>query len=69
MLTNHLNVTLFVIPILLSSPAIWDHRVDLHTCRRILSVFNTAAIGILQNEASDEPRALIRNAALTEKHG
>ncbi|KUL89928.1 hypothetical protein ZTR_02859 [Talaromyces verruculosus] len=56
MLTNHLNVTLLSSQ-LLSSPAIWDHRVDLHTCRRILSVFNTAAIGILQNEASDEPRA------------
>ncbi|KAH8696003.1 putative peroxisomal membrane protein Pex17 [Talaromyces proteolyticus] len=55
-LTNPLNVTLLSSQ-LLASPAIWDHQIDLHTCRRILSVFNTAAIGIIQNEASDEPRA------------
>lgn len=28
---------------------------DLETCRRIISVFNTAAITILQNEAIDDP--------------
>jgi hypothetical protein len=56
MLTNPLNVTLLSSQ-LLSAQAIWDHRVDLQTSRRILSVFNTAAVGILQNEASDEPRA------------
>jgi hypothetical protein len=55
-LTNPLNVTLLSSQIL-ASPAIWDHQIDLHTCRRILSVFNTAAIGIIQNEAADEPRA------------
>lgn len=55
-LTNHLNVTLLSSQ-LLSSPAIWDHQIDLHTCRRVLSVFNTAAIGILQNESSEDPRA------------
>ncbi|CRG90503.1 hypothetical protein PISL3812_07547 [Talaromyces islandicus] len=55
-LTNPLNVTLLSSQIL-ASPAIWDHHIDLHTCRRILSVFNTAAIGIIQNEAADEPRA------------
>lgn len=56
MLTNPLNVTLLSSQ-LLAAQAIWDHCVDLQTCRRILSVFNTAAVGILQNEASDEPRA------------
>jgi hypothetical protein len=52
-LSNPLNVTLLSSQ-LLTSPAIWDHPVDLHTCRRILSVYNTAAITILQNEAADE---------------
>lgn len=54
-LTNPLNVTLLSSK-LLTSPAIWNHPVDLQTCRRILSVYNTAAIGILQNEAAEEPR-------------
>lgn len=40
---------------LLVAPAIWDHPVDLFTCRRLLSVFNTAAIAVLQNDSSDEP--------------
>jgi hypothetical protein len=55
-LTNPLNVTLLSSQLLASS-AIWDHPTDLHTCRRILSVFNTAAIAIIQNETADEPRA------------
>ncbi|GAD99616.1 peroxisomal membrane protein Pex17, putative [Paecilomyces variotii No. 5] len=55
-LTNPLNVTLLASQ-LLSSPAIWDNRVDLQTCRRIISVFNTAAITILQHEETDEPKA------------
>lgn len=55
-LTNPLNVTLLASQ-LLSSPAIWDNRVDLQTCRRIISVFNTAAITILQQEETDTPRA------------
>lgn len=42
---------------LLSAPAIWDNPVDLQTCRRLLSVFNSAAIGVLQNDAPDDSRA------------
>ncbi|KAK2762642.1 hypothetical protein FQN54_000815 [Arachnomyces sp. PD_36] len=55
-LTNPLNVTLLSSQ-LLTSPALWDQSTDLHSCRRILSVFNTAAITILKNEAVDEPRS------------
>ncbi|KKK18149.1 hypothetical protein AOCH_004844 [Aspergillus ochraceoroseus] len=55
-LSNPLNITLLASQLLVS-PAIWDHHpVDLHACRRILSVFNTAAMAILQSEASEDPR-------------
>jgi hypothetical protein len=39
---------------LLSAPALWNHPVDLFACRKILSVFNTAAIAILQNDTTEE---------------
>ncbi|PWY70458.1 hypothetical protein BO70DRAFT_389811 [Aspergillus heteromorphus CBS 117.55] len=54
-LGNPLNITLLASQ-LLAAPALWDHSVDLISCRKILSVFNTAAIAILQSEASDDPR-------------
>lgn len=41
---------------LLSAPAIWEQPVDLQTCRRIVSVFNTAAIATLQNDEPAEIR-------------
>ncbi|KAF9893424.1 hypothetical protein FE257_010736 [Aspergillus nanangensis] len=53
-LGNPLNITLLSSQ-LLTAPAIWDHPIDLYACRRILSVFNTAAMAILRNEASDDP--------------
>lgn len=55
MLGNHLNLTLLSSQ-LLTSPSLWSHPVDLHACRKILSVFNTAAIAVLQNDTTDEPR-------------
>ncbi|KAL2872645.1 putative peroxisomal membrane protein Pex17 [Aspergillus lucknowensis] len=54
-LTNPLNITLLASQ-LLTAPAIWDQPLDLHTCRRIISVFNTAAIAILQSEESVDQR-------------
>ncbi|KAK1141490.1 hypothetical protein N8T08_009030 [Aspergillus melleus] len=54
-LANPLNLSLLSSQ-LLAAPAIWDHAVDLHACRKILSVFNTAAIAFVQNETSDDPR-------------
>ncbi|KAE8149457.1 hypothetical protein BDV25DRAFT_2097 [Aspergillus avenaceus] len=54
-LGNPLNLSLLASQ-LLGAPAIWDHPVDLHACRKILSVFNTAAIAILRNEEGDDPR-------------
>ncbi|KAL4879057.1 hypothetical protein BJY04DRAFT_105319 [Aspergillus karnatakaensis] len=54
-LKNPLNITLLASQ-LLAAPAIWDHAVDLHSCRRIISVFNTAAMAILQSEESEDPR-------------
>ncbi|PGH23657.1 hypothetical protein AJ80_02263 [Polytolypa hystricis UAMH7299] len=53
-LTNPRNVTLLSSQ-LLCSPALWDAEPDLQTCRRIISVFNTAAITFVQNELSDNP--------------
>lgn len=50
-----MNVTLLSFQ-LLSAPAIWDHHVDLQTCRRIISIFNTAAITTLQQDTIDEPQ-------------
>ncbi|KAJ5802339.1 Pentaxin [Penicillium pulvis] len=54
-LGNPLNLTLLASQ-LLSAPALWSHPVDLHACRKLLSVFNTAAIAVLQNDATEEPR-------------
>ncbi|KAL2832874.1 hypothetical protein BDW59DRAFT_93481 [Aspergillus cavernicola] len=54
-LKNPLNITLLSSQ-LLAAPAIWDQPVDLFTCRRIISVFNTAAMAILQSEESEGPR-------------
>ncbi|KAJ5990739.1 hypothetical protein N7522_010946 [Penicillium canescens] len=55
MLGNPLNLTLLASQ-LLTAPSLWSKPVDLHACRKILSVFNTAAIAVLQNETTDEPR-------------
>ncbi|KAE8413179.1 hypothetical protein BDV36DRAFT_269284 [Aspergillus pseudocaelatus] len=54
-LANPLNITLLASQLLVA-PSIWDHAVDLHACRKILSVFNTAAMAIIRNEESDDPR-------------
>ena len=54
-LGNPLNLSLLASQ-LLSAPALWNHPVDLFACRKILSVFNTAAIAVLQNDTTDEPR-------------
>jgi hypothetical protein len=55
MLGNPLNLTLLASQ-LLTAPSLWSQPVDLHACRKILSVFNTAAIAVLQNDTTDEPR-------------
>ncbi|KAF4270304.1 hypothetical protein CNMCM8812_005927 [Aspergillus fumigatus] len=55
LLGNPLNITLLASQ-LLSAPAIWEQPVDLQTCRRIVSVFNTAAIATLQNDEPAEIR-------------
>ncbi|KAJ5151115.1 uncharacterized protein N7482_010367 [Penicillium canariense] len=52
-LGNPLNLTLLASQ-LLSAPALWNHPVDLSACRKILSVFNTAAIAVLQNDTTEE---------------
>ncbi|KAL4807369.1 hypothetical protein BDV18DRAFT_137537 [Aspergillus unguis] len=54
-LKNPLNLTLLASQ-LLAAPAIWDQAVDLHSCRRIISVFNTAAMARLQSEEAEDPR-------------
>lgn len=54
-LGNPLNLSLLSSQ-LLSAPALWNHPVDLQACRKILSIFNTAAIAVLQNDNTDEPR-------------
>ncbi|KAJ5707279.1 hypothetical protein N7488_007080 [Penicillium malachiteum] len=54
-LGNPLNLTLLASQ-LLSAPALWNHHVDLLSCRKILSVFNTAAIAVLQNDTTEAPR-------------
>lgn len=53
LLSNPLNVTLLSSQ-LLHSPALWSGEVDLETCRRILSVFNTAAISVVHNESQQQ---------------
>lgn len=55
MLGNPLNLSLLASQ-LLSAPAIWDHPIDLHACRKILSVFNTAAITVLHNDTAEDTR-------------
>lgn len=52
-LGNPLNLSLLASQ-LLSAPALWNHPVDLHACRKILSVFNTAAIAVLHNDTTEE---------------
>lgn len=52
-LGNPLNLSLLASQ-LLSAPALWNHPVDLFACRKILSVFNTAAIAVLQNDTTEE---------------
>ncbi|OJD18377.1 hypothetical protein AJ78_01621 [Emergomyces pasteurianus Ep9510] len=54
LLSNPLNVTLLSSQ-LLHSPALWSGEVDIGTCRRILSVFNTAAISVVSNESQQGP--------------
>jgi hypothetical protein len=51
-----LNVTLLAGQ-LLSASALWDHPNDLQSCRRLLSVFNTAAINIIHQDGAHDPRA------------
>lgn len=48
-----MNVTLLSSH-LLHSPALWNGEFDLETCRRILSVFNTAAISVVHNETPQQ---------------
>ncbi|KAJ5637343.1 hypothetical protein N7490_007222 [Penicillium lividum] len=54
-LGNPLNLTLLASQ-LLSAPALWNHPVDLQACRKLMSVFNTAAIAVLHNDTTEEPR-------------
>lgn len=54
-LGNPLNLSLLSSQ-LLCTPALWDGPVDLQACRKILSIFNTAAIAVLHNDNTDEPR-------------
>ncbi|KAI3020736.1 hypothetical protein CBS147347_8346 [Aspergillus niger] len=65
-LGNPLNITLLASQ-LLATPAIWDRPVDLLTCRKILSIFNTAAIAIVQSEASDDSRTPYTKARKIER--
>lgn len=55
MLGNPLNVSLLASQ-LLTVPAIWGYPVNLHDCRKILSVFNSATIGVIQNEEKTDNR-------------
>ncbi|KAJ5485457.1 hypothetical protein N7539_005445 [Penicillium diatomitis] len=62
-LGNPLNISLLASQ-LLSAPALWNHPVDLLACRKILSVFNTAAIAVLQHDTTEEaqiPHGVGRN--------
>ncbi len=54
LLSNPLNVTLFTSQ-LLSAPSIWQRPDGLRTTIRILSIFNTAAIRLLQQEIQSPP--------------
>jgi hypothetical protein len=55
MLGNPLNLTLLSSQ-LLTAPSLWSQPADLQSCRQILSVFNTAAIAVLQSDTTEEPR-------------
>ena len=56
LLANPLNVSLLASQ-LLTAPAIWNHHnVDLQVCRRVLSVFSTAAVAVMRNEEVDESK-------------
>ncbi|KAI5283070.1 hypothetical protein KEM54_002440, partial [Ascosphaera aggregata] len=53
-LSNPLNISLLSSHIL-SSPAIWSSSdLDLHACRRIINLYNSAALHIVQREAKEE---------------
>ncbi|EEQ31589.1 peroxin 8 [Microsporum canis CBS 113480] len=57
LLANPLNVTLLSTQ-LLCSESLWGLApLDLHSCRRILSVFNTAAITIVNHESAYDPHS------------
>ena len=53
LLLNPLNVTLLASQ-LLSAPAVWHGPEDLQTCVRVLSVFNSASVHILDRERGSQ---------------
>ncbi|OBT50066.1 hypothetical protein VE04_08792, partial [Pseudogymnoascus sp. 24MN13] len=57
-LTNPLNITLLTSQ-LLAAAAIWaTHALDLQTCLRIISIYNTAAITVLKQAQSNDSNLL-----------
>lgn len=56
-LTNPLNVSLLTSQ-LLAAPAIWAHPLDLATCLRIISIYNTASITVLKQLQSNDSQLL-----------
>src|SRR6187402_261190 len=54
-LSNPLNVTLLTSH-LLTAPAIWSQVDGLHTCLRIISIFNTAAITVRKYQLEGHPK-------------
>ncbi|OBT71952.1 hypothetical protein VF21_09151 [Pseudogymnoascus sp. 05NY08] len=57
-LTNPLNISLLTSQ-LLAAPAIWaTHALDLQTCLRIISIYNTAAITVLKQAQSNDSNLL-----------
>ncbi|EEP75967.1 conserved hypothetical protein [Uncinocarpus reesii 1704] len=57
LLTNPLNVSLLSSQ-LLCCPALWEGEPGLQTCRRLIGVFNSAAITIIQHESSHGTRSV-----------
>lgn len=55
-LGNPLNISLLASQ-LLTAPALWDHPINLLDCRKILSVFNTATIAVIQKEEQEQLRS------------
>lgn len=55
-LGNPLNISLLASQ-LLTAPALWDHPMNLLDCRKILSVFNTATIAVIQKEEQEQLRS------------